>query len=229
MRRGVGIAGLQKMKQDQKQLKEKGSELKQIQIEDIKRDLEMLKSQLSQFAVKYKKEIMSDPVFRDQFHQMCNNVGIDPLHSSKSVYNVILGDFYNELAVKVIEQCILHSQGGLTDMDTLLGNLNVENVSSGDVRRAIKTLKPFGNGFEIIRIGGRDFVQSVPREMQQDDRKVLDLASQNDGLLNKNLIKKTLQWDEPRIELILARLLSEGILWLDQTEDYYAASLILKD
>ncbi|KAI3635528.1 hypothetical protein MIR68_006166 [Amoeboaphelidium protococcarum] len=229
MRRGVGIAGLQKMKQDQKQLKEKGSELKQTQIEDIKRDLEMLKGQLSQFAVKYKKEIMSDPVFRDQFHQMCNNVGIDPLHSSKSVYNVILGDFYNELAVKVIEQCILHNQGGLTDMDTLLGNLNVENVSSGDVRRAIKTLKPFGNGFEIIQIGGRDFVQSVPREMQQDDRKVLDLASLNKGLLNKNLIKKALQWDEPRIELILARLLSEGILWLDQTDDYYAASLILKD
>ncbi|KAI3648339.1 hypothetical protein MP228_006193 [Amoeboaphelidium protococcarum] len=229
MRRGVGIAGLQKMKQDQKQLKEKGSELKQTQIEDIKRDLEMLKGQLSQFAVKYKKEIMSDPVFRDQFHQMCNNVGIDPLHSSKSVYNVILGDFYNELAVKVIEQCILHNQGGLTDMDTLLGNLNVENVSSGDVRRAIKTLKPFGNGFEIIQIGGRDFVQSVPREMQQDDRKVLDLASLNKGLLNKNLIKKALQWYEPRIELILARLLSEGILWLDQTDDYYAASLILKD
>lgn len=188
----------------------------------------MLKGQLSQFAVKYKKEIMSDPVFRDQFHQMCNNVGIDPLHSSKSVYNVILGDFYNELAVKVIEQCILHNQGGLTDMDTLLGNLNVENVSSGDVRRAIKTLKPFGNGFEIIQIGGRDFVQSVPREMQQDDRKVLDLASLNKGLLNKNLIKKALQWDEPRIELILARLLSEGVLWLDQTDDYYAASLILK-
>ncbi|KAI3651424.1 hypothetical protein MP228_003695 [Amoeboaphelidium protococcarum] len=229
MRRGVGIAGLQKMKQDQKQLKEKGSELKQTQIEDIKRDLEMLKGQLSQFAVKYKKEIMSDPVFRDQFHQMCNNVGIDPLHSIKSVYNVILGDFYNELAVKVIEQCILHNQGGLTDMDTLLGNLNVENVSSGDVKRAIKTLKPFGNGFEIIQIGGRDFVQSVPREMQQDDRKVLDLASLNKGLLNKNLIKKSLQWDEPRIELILARLLSEGILWLDQTDDYYAASLILKD
>lgn len=43
----------------------------------------MFKTKLEEFAVKHKNEIRKDPEFRARFHQMCANIGVDPLVSSK--------------------------------------------------------------------------------------------------------------------------------------------------
>ena len=72
------------------------------------------KSHLETFAVKYKKEITLNPVFRNQFLKMCKEIGVDPLscnhftillkcHVAKKGFWVDVlgvGDFYYELAVK---------------------------------------------------------------------------------------------------------------------------------
>ncbi len=72
------------------------------------------KSHLETFAVKYKKEITLNPVFRNQFLKMCKEIGVDPLScnyftilyklrvAKKGFWVDVLGvgDFYYELAVK---------------------------------------------------------------------------------------------------------------------------------
>jgi ESCRT-II complex subunit VPS22 len=45
----------------------------------LKQQLELFKSFLQEFAVKYKKDIRKDPEFRMQFQRMCNQIGVDPL------------------------------------------------------------------------------------------------------------------------------------------------------
>ena len=59
---------------------------------------------MEQFAVKHKKEINSNPVFRNQFLKMCKEIGVDPLSSNKGFWTEVLGvgDFYYELAVSKV-------------------------------------------------------------------------------------------------------------------------------
>lgn len=43
-----------------------------LQLEDFKKNLE-------EFALKHKKEINNNPVFRNEFLKMCKEIGVDPL------------------------------------------------------------------------------------------------------------------------------------------------------
>ena len=63
--------------------------------------LKEFKESLEQFAVKHKKEINKNPVFRNEFLKMCKEIGVDPLSSNKGFWVDVLGvgDFYYELAV----------------------------------------------------------------------------------------------------------------------------------
>lgn len=52
--------------------------------------MENFKVNLQEFAVKYKDEIKKDANFRKQFQDMCANIGVDPLASSKGFWAEIL-------------------------------------------------------------------------------------------------------------------------------------------
>ncbi len=52
--------------------------------------METFKKNLEEFAVKYKDEIKRDAQFRKQFQDMCANIGVDPLASSKGFWSEIL-------------------------------------------------------------------------------------------------------------------------------------------
>ena len=58
---------------------------------------------MENFAIKYRKEINSNPVFRNQFLKMCKEIGVDPLSSNKGFWvdKLGVGDFYYELAVRI--------------------------------------------------------------------------------------------------------------------------------
>ena len=67
------------------------------------KQLSEFKASLEDFAVKHKKEISKNPVFRSQFLKMCKQIGVDPLSSNKGFWVDVLGvgDFYYELAVSL--------------------------------------------------------------------------------------------------------------------------------
>lgn len=84
MRRQVGIAGLQRTQQANQQFREVGNALQTQQLEELRKQLEKFRTNLEAFAIKYKKDIKRDPVFRMHFQRMCNQIGIDPLACESS-------------------------------------------------------------------------------------------------------------------------------------------------
>lgn len=53
---------------------------------------------------------------------------------------------------------------------------NAEAILSYDVERAVQKINILGNSFSILSLGGRNFVQSVPRELNHDQTQLLAYA-----------------------------------------------------
>ncbi|KAG2182860.1 hypothetical protein INT44_005841 [Umbelopsis vinacea] len=151
--------------------------------------LDTFKNNLQEFARKYRKDIRRDPTFRMHFQQMCTKIGVDPLASNKGFWADLLGfgDFYFELSVQITEICIATrpQNGGLIEMEELKRRIKVKRgdrkssqpaISEDDIVRSIKTLKPLSSGFEILMIGNRRMVRSVPKELDTDQSSLLLLA-----------------------------------------------------
>ena len=87
-------------------MKDVGSEIEKTQLTEMTKQIAEFKSHLETFAVKHKKEINSNAVFRNQFLKMCKELGVDPLSSNKGFWVDVLGvgDFYYELAVSFIHK-----------------------------------------------------------------------------------------------------------------------------
>ena len=87
MRRGVGVAAIRGREQMQKKFKDVGVELEKEQLTEMNKQLSEFKNHLETFAFKHKKEINSNPVFRNQFLKMCKEIGVDPLACKELEYN----------------------------------------------------------------------------------------------------------------------------------------------
>ena len=48
----------------------------------MKASLEEFRKNLEEFALKHKKEINDNPVFKKEFLKMCKEIGVDPLSST---------------------------------------------------------------------------------------------------------------------------------------------------
>ena len=79
MRRGVGIKGAKAAQARSAKATEVGQKLQNAQLSEMKNQLEDYKKNLEEFALKHKKEINDNPVFRKEFLKMCQNIGVDPL------------------------------------------------------------------------------------------------------------------------------------------------------
>ena len=108
-----------------------------------------------------------------------------------------VGNFYYELAVRIIECCILEKKKtgcGLIKVSELVNRLNLASSTAGnkitenDVEQAVKSIKSFGS-YQIFTIdniseGDRQpikFLQSVPRELNTDVMTLFSVAN----VLNK--------------------------------------------
>lgn len=75
--------------------------------------------------------------------------------------------------------------GGLIDLDILkarIGKMRSTDdrsvvVSDDDVQRAIETLRPLCGGYRIVQVGRKKMVQSVPREMSDDQSSLINSAT----------------------------------------------------
>lgn len=63
--------------------------------------MDTFKKNLEEFAYKHKDEIRRDANFRKQFQDMCANIGVDPLSTSKG--------FWSEMLVKNIQNKYLRN------------------------------------------------------------------------------------------------------------------------
>ncbi|KAJ7391837.1 ESCRT-II subunit protein snf8 [Desmophyllum pertusum] len=184
------------------------------------KQLDSFKTSLEDFAGKYKQEIRKNPEFRGHFQQMCARIGVDPAgivkegldhFSSKGFLGraAWCGDFYYELGVQIVEICMAtrSRNGGLMALDELHKKIlktskSRQDVSEDDLARAIKKLPRDGSGFQILPVGNKRLVQSVPGELNMDHTAALQLA-QGNGYTSVSAIMKDLGWQVDRTMRVL--------------------------
>ncbi|CEG35221.1 RNA polymerase II transcription factor complex subunit [Plasmopara halstedii] len=239
-RRGVGIGAVRKKQEQAKHFSEVGEQLVEANLLHISSQLDLFRTNLQAFAIKYKSNIKKDPDFRRKFQVMCAKIGVDPLASKKGFWSELLdvGDFYYELAVQIIEVCIItrSKNGGLIGMSDLLRLLEkkrgaeMQTVIDDDVKRAVKKLSVLGEGFQLIDMEQRTMIVTVPVVLSQDHSTILAMAQTTGGMVNVSILARELQWDKKRSMLALNLLLREGMTWLDeQTSEpsYFFPSITL--
>ncbi|KAL7103472.1 hypothetical protein ACP275_08G181500 [Erythranthe tilingii] len=224
MRRRPGIGGLQNAAAARDQYRLLGENVAKLRTDLMKEQLSTFRSQLEDFARKHKNDIRKNPAFRSQFHEMCANVGVDPLASNKGFWAELLGigDFYYELGVQIVDICLATRplNGGLISLEELCKMLGQrrkgarEAISQDDCLRAISKLKVLGNGFEVISLGKKKLVRSVPTELNKDHNEILELA-QGQGFVTVDEVERRLSWSSGRATDALDTLLEEGLAMID--------------
>ncbi|KAF1332397.1 Vacuolar sorting protein snf8, partial [Globisporangium splendens] len=246
-RRGVGIGAVRKKQEQAKQFNEVGDQLAESQMAHVTTQLESFKVNLEQFAVKYKNNIKKDPEFRKMFQTMCARIGVDPLASKKGFWSELLdvGDFYYELAVQIIEVCIITRYRGPVDTGLSIEteewradrderfaetageetkrhdagaaiNAAAKKITDDDVKRAVKKLSVLGEGFQLIEMEERTMVVTVPIVLSSDHATILSLAQNTGGMVTTGILARELGWDKKRSMLALNVLLREGMTWVDE-------------
>lgn len=157
---------------------------------------------------------------------------VDPLASGKGVWSVLgMGDFYFELSIQIVEICLAlaESTGGMLEISELKERLirsrrqksKTQEITTEDILLATKKLKIFGNSFQVHALGkDRYIIQSIPGELSLQETKALTVASnQDNGSITKSLLIKELGWNEMRTQQAIEKLISEGLVWVDEQDE----------
>lgn len=152
-----------------------------------------------------------------------------------------MGDFYFELSIQIVEICLAlaESTGGMLEISELKEHLarsrrqkkQQQEITTEDVLLATRKLKIFGNSFQVHSLGkNRYIIQSIPGELSLQETKALTVAAnQEKGAITKSLLMKELGWNEMRTQQAIDKLISEGLVWIDEQAEneasYYFPSL----
>eukprot|EP00939_MAST-03C_sp_MAST-3C-sp1_P004740 g4740.t1 len=228
IRRRGGIAALKAKKLALEKAKKAGESLEEERIEHVEKVVSEFKKNLEVFAKKHRDDINRDPEFRRDFQVLCQNIGVDPLASSKGFWADLLGlnDFYYELGVQIVDVCLTtrNRNGGLLALPELLRRLHAmrtastRKVSKHDVVTAISKLKRLGGGFKVVEQNGVSYVRSVPSELSTEQSKLLDLGKANGGVISQDLVEREMKWTSTFAEYAISTLVREGIVWVDLGE-----------
>ncbi|RMZ81370.1 hypothetical protein DV738_g2269, partial [Chaetothyriales sp. CBS 135597] len=238
-RRGVGLGAFTTSTALRQNYTNHGAALKSANEESLSTQLAVFQSLLHNFALEHGATIKSNPTFRAEFARMCNAIGVDPLAGSNvkgkkatssgasSLWTKVLGhdvnDFYFAVGVRVVEMCqaTRAENGGLLGVKECCESVargraigGGMQLSEDDVLRAVKSLSPLGSGFSIITIAGKQFIRSVPKELNTDQSTVLEVL-QLLGSVTVSLLQVNLKWDKARTVTVLDDLLADSLVWID--------------
>lgn len=256
MRRGAGLAGFERRKEDIKSYASLSESLSRESLNSFQSQLSQFRSALQHFAASHREDIRKNPSFRASFQQMCSAIGVDPLAGPQKggwwAEMLGMGDWQYELGVQIVDICVgtRDRNGGMIDMDelvTLLNKLrNIPVLSSAgtndkedtgavtedDVLRSIKTLTPLGAGYEVVQIGSRKMVRSVVKELDTDQAKIIEIATSTGGKVWAELVAGITGWPVERAVAALENMLMrDGLCWFDDQDEesnavYWVMSVI---
>ncbi|ODM21561.1 hypothetical protein SI65_02405 [Aspergillus cristatus] len=257
-RRGVGLGAFTNRTQTTQSYATHGANLRSTHTSSLQTQLSVFQSVLHSFALEHSSTIRSNPTFRAEFARMCNAIGVDPLAASNvkgkngrrglgeggSFWTQIMGgdmnDFYFEVAVRVVELCreTRSENGGLIGVEECRRRVGKGRaigsgleVTEDDILRAVKSLKPLGSGFSIISVGSKQYIRSVPKELNTDQATVLE-AIQVLGFVSVSMLRLNLNWEKARAQTVVDDLLADGLVWLDAQGDeneYWSPQNLLDD
>ncbi|KAF3081336.1 hypothetical protein TWF569_006492 [Orbilia oligospora] len=224
MRRRVGLAALDRRAQDSQTRSTHGATLRRTHQSELTTQLSVFQAALSTFSTQYSSEIRQNPKFRSEFARMCTTIGIDPLAASSnrpkekggSIWSELLGtqvnDFYFELAVKIVEVCrdTRSKNGGLISVSEVQSTLLKKDQSTGGGGTGLQISED-----DIIR--KTNMIRSVPKELNRDQAKVLEVI-QVLGFVTIGVLVDNLGWIAPRAQAVVDDLMAEAYLWVDEQE-----------
>jgi ESCRT-II complex subunit VPS22 len=226
MRRKVGVGAIKDRKSEIAKYNQMGKTMDETKLSFVQDLMEKFRSSLTEFAIKHRSRINEDPIFRQQFHQMCLSVGVDPLASNKGFWADLLGvgDFYFELAVKIVEITVQSRSlnGGVMNVQEILKILNKNTadernkIVKEDILRSIDKVKILGSGFRLTNIRQSSFIISVPMEINVDHEILMEVAQSNGGMFSFELLQSIHGWPKERFDYMVNPLLQEGMIWVDQ-------------
>ena len=230
-----GIVGIQQEQELEKALAEMRKQIDHTRNEAAKKQMELFQKSLETFATQHKQQLKEDPEFRSAFNNMCLQLGVDPLQSTKGFWSSILGvgDFYHELAIKVIDVCLKQkrSNGGLLELSDVLEQVrktykgtNPPKINEGDIGTAIKNLKCLGSGYCIVNIGKKKYIKTTSFDLEADHNAILSLAEGKGYFTDKGNLKIS----DQRYNNALKSLLEQGFIWVDEYEGkktYYVCAM----
>lgn len=100
-----------------------------------------------------------------------------------------------------------------------------------DILRAVRSLEPLGSGFTIIKVGRKQFIRSVPKELNTDQATVLEVI-QILGYITVSMLQANLNWEGARAKTVIDDLISDGLVWLDsqcEEDKYWSPQSLLDD
>ncbi|PWY75540.1 ESCRT-2 complex [Aspergillus heteromorphus CBS 117.55] len=257
-RRGVGLGAFANRTQASQSFANHGATLRSTHTTSLQTQLSVFQSLLHTFALEHSSTIKSNPTFRAEFARMCNAIGVDPLAASNvkgknarkglgeigSFWTQIMGgdmnDFYFEVAVRVVELCrgTRSENGGLIGLEECRRRVGKgKAVGSGleitddDVLRAVKSLEPLGSGFSIVRVGSKQYIRSVPKELNTDQATVLEVI-QVLGYVSISMLQANLTWEKARAQTVIDDLVADGLVWVDaqgEENEYWSPQNLLDD
>eukprot|EP01017_Pseudomicrothorax_dubius_P005086 TRINITY_DN1119_c0_g1_i7.p1 TRINITY_DN1119_c0_g1~~TRINITY_DN1119_c0_g1_i7.p1 ORF type:complete len:203 (-),score=39.50 TRINITY_DN1119_c0_g1_i7:147-755(-) len=173
---------------------------------------------LSRFAEQYRNEINRNTEFREKFNRLCLEMGVDPLVSRRTMWSGLgFGEFYNQLAQKVLDICNKHRSvnGGImkiTDIITYYNRNNREPISKYDVTAALQTMNKLGTGCSILR---NEYVCTVPFSLSDDSQELMNVAEEV-GYVSARVMQEKRRWEVDRFEAKIRVLVQEGLVWVDR-------------
>ncbi|KAJ5895296.1 hypothetical protein N7495_006987 [Penicillium taxi] len=257
-RRGVGLGAFTNRIQATQSYANHGANLRSAHLASLQTQLSVFQSLLHTFALEHSSTIKDNPTFRAEFARMCNTIGVDPLAASNikgkngrrglgeggSFWTQILGgdmnDFYFEVAVRVVELCreTRSENGGLIGVEECQKRVGKGKaigsgleVSEDDILRAVRSLEPLGSGFSIVHVGTKQFIRSIPKELNTDQSTVLE-AIQVLGFVSVSMLCLNLNWEKARAQTVIDDLLTDGLVWLDSQgseKEYWSPQGLLDD
>ncbi|KAG0681316.1 hypothetical protein C6P40_004805 [Pichia californica] len=227
MSSGRGISSL-----TSKDLSEKyqklGSSVLQSQKEHLLTQLQVFQAALIQFKNEYSSEIVQNQEVRTNFSEICIAFGIDPLVVASSIIGEKNSstERTNQLCLKIIEICTQTRSinGGIISMQDLLDLINSDTwvnqdlhlaFQIKDITTALNHLKILGDELQIVTLGKKDYIKSIPQEISSDQQKILE-TSDIMGYVTITILKDNFKWKRIRCQSAIDELVSNGILWLDK-------------
>ena len=234
-RRGVGLGAFSDRGLSAQAYSAHGSNLKSAASASLLAQREVIQSLLHNFAVQHADAIKDNPSFRAEFARMCHAVGVDPLAGTNArgkkvdglrakVFGADLKDFYCNVAVRIVELCqrTVAENGGLIGVSEACESVRKGKaigggleVSEDDVKNAVKSLEPLKSGIKIISIASKDFIRSIPKELNTDQSTVLEIL-QLLGNVTVSLLRVNLNWPRARAKTAIDDLLADSLVWVDK-------------
>ncbi|KAL4733806.1 EAP30/Vps36 family-domain-containing protein [Aspergillus similis] len=257
-RRGVGLGAFANRTQATQSYANHGANLRSTHTSSLQTQLSVFQTLLHNFALEHSSTIKSNPTFRAEFARMCNAIGVDPLAASNvkgkngrktlgdgaSFWTQIMGgdmnDFYFEVAVRVVELCreTRRENGGLIGVEECRKRVGKGRaigsgleVTDDDILRAVKALEPLGSGFSIILVGSKQYIRSIPKELNTDQATVLEVI-QVLGYVSVSMLQINLNWEKARAKTVMDDLLADGLVWVDlqsAEEEYWSPQNLVSD